>query len=40
MTQAEKEILINCINDVRNSDDQIEPLVRLYEAVKRLLKIK
>lgn len=40
MTQSEKEILINCINDIRNSDDQIEPLVRLYEEVKRLLKIK
>jgi len=39
MTKKEREILMDCIEDIRNSDDQIEPLTRLFETVKELLKV-
>ena len=40
MTEKERTILLDCIKDIRNSDDEIEPLTRLYSEVKRLLKVK
>lgn len=40
MTEKERAILLECVQDIRNSDDEIEPLVRLYNEVKTLLKIK
>lgn len=40
MTENERAILLECVKDIRNSDDEIEPLVRLYNEVKTLLKIK
>lgn len=40
MTKKEREILLDCINDIRNSDDEIEPLIQLFNEVKRLLKLK
>ena len=40
MTKKEYSILLDCVNDIRNSDDEIEPLVRLYNEVKKLLKFK
>lgn len=40
MTRQERTILLECLNDIRNSDDEIEPLTRLLNEVKRLLKVK
>ena len=40
MTKKEYSILLDCVNDIRNSDDEIEPLTRLYKIVKTMLKIK
>lgn len=40
MTKKERNLLIDCINDIRNSDDEIEPLTRLYSVVKNILQIK
>lgn len=40
MTEKERTILLECVQDIRNSDDEIEPLVRLYNEVKKLLKLK
>lgn len=39
MTKAEREELISVIEDVRNSDDQICVLNRLYDTVKRMCGI-
>ena len=39
MTKKEREALMDCIEDIRNSDDQIDPLTRLFETVKELLKV-
>jgi hypothetical protein len=39
MTKKEREVLMDCIEDIRNSDDQIDPLTRLFETVKELLKV-
>lgn len=40
MTKKERTILLDCVNDIRNSDDEIEPLTRLFNEVKTLLKVK
>ena len=40
MTEKERTILLECVQAIRNSDDEIEPLVRLYNEVKKLLKFK
>ena len=39
MTKKEREVLMDCIEDIRNSDDQIDPLTRLFDTVKKLLKV-
>ena len=39
MTKREREELISIIEDVRNSDDQIYVLNRLYDIVKRMVGI-
>lgn len=38
MTKDEKRILTGLVDDIRNSDDEIDPLVRLYEVVKTMIK--
>ena len=39
MTKSEREELISIIEDLRRSDDQICVLNRLYDTVKRMVRI-
>lgn len=39
MTKREREILSSIVNEIRESDDEIDLLVRLYNEVKKMLKI-
>ena len=38
MTKNECEILQSIVDEIQTSDDQIDPLIRLYDTVKLLLK--
>ena len=38
MTKSEYELLKNVINDLHNSDDEIEQLNRLFSEVNELLR--
>ena len=37
MTKKEREELASICEDIRSSDEQTDALVRLYEAVKRMI---
>lgn len=40
MTTKERELLFSICKDIRESDDQIDQLTRLYEEVKRMIDFK
>ena len=40
MTKREREILTSIINEIRESDEQTDLLVRLFTEVKNMLNIK
>ena len=40
MTKIEREILTSIVKDIQESDDKIWGLERLYDEVKRMLKIQ
>lgn len=37
MNKREREELKECLDDIRNSDEQAEGLVRLFNVVKRMI---
>ena len=39
MTRKERDLLHGLIDEIRDSDDQIEPLIRLYNEVKSLITV-
>jgi len=40
MNKYEREILKGCVEDILNSDDQIDGLTRLLNIVKQMIKHK